>query len=273
MNINEYLRLSQKKQSMLYTTAIAGEQFHVHEHKGDRWICSGEQSILSLMRLDKPADPVLPNHLAMLAALLFCNSPKSVLNLGFGGGTFERFFADRFPTTDIVSVDTSMALVELARTYFQIRQDWPVILQSADDYLQANTRLFDLVLCDIFTGDQHPDCLRNTNFYANTANSLMPGGVMALNLSPATEQELLDILVILRHSFTNVALVTLVDYGNVILFAMQHQPAGIDDQRKRAHLLGDQLQLDLSYIPDCLTILPAAQAGSSSHQQATYDRS
>ena len=266
MNINEYLRLSQDKQSLLYTTDIAGEQLRVHEHKGHRWVCSGEQSILSMMLLDRPADPVLPHHVAMLAALLFCNTPKSVLNLGFGTGTFERFFADRFSTTDIVSVDTSEAVVQLARTNFYIRQDWPVILQSADEYLQASTQLFDLILCDIFSADEHPDCLRNADFYANTASCLKSGGVMALNLSPTTEQELLDILVIMRHSYAHVALVTLVDYGNLVLFAMQHQPVIIEDQYKRAKLLGDELQLDISHIPDCMTILPAVQSGNTSQQ-------
>jgi spermidine synthase len=261
VDVDEYLRLSKDSATLRYSTRDADTLIEVHEHDGDRWVYTHDRSILSMMRLDAPADPVMPNHIAMLAALLFRELPDSVLNLGFGTGAFERFFGDRLPHTRVVSVDTSATLVEVARAHFRIGQDWPVIIQSAGDFLRTNTQLFDFVLCDIFNGDSHPDCLYDAGFHADAARSLEPGGVMALNLSPATERELLDILVPIRKNFANVLLVNLVDYGNVVLFAMQHPPADIGEQSKRAQLLGTRLRLDLQHIPERITILPPVTPG------------
>jgi len=263
MDVDEYLRLSRAADTLLHRSGDAGNPVEVHEHAGERWVYTGEDSILSLMRLDAPADPVMPNHIAMLAALLFVDRPQSVLNLGFGSGTFERFFIDRLPNTDVVSVDTSSTLVRLARKYFAIRHDRPVIIRPAEQFLHDNTQRFDLILCDIFQGDRHPDCLADAEFHADAARSLAAGGVMAVNLSPATEQGLLEILLPMRRSFAHVLLVSLVDYGNVVVYAMQHAPVDTHEQRRRAEQTGKQLRLDLRHIPERLSALPPMEEGTA----------
>lgn len=256
MDVDNYLRLSRKADTLLCRRDEAGIPIEVHEHAGERWVYTGEQSILSLMRLAAPADPMMPNHIAMLGALLFGKLPTSVLSLGFGTGAFERFFADRLPDSTTISVDTSQTLVELARQYFATPQHHAVVIQPAEQYLHNNSRQFDLILCDIFQGDQHPQCLTDPDFYSSAAHSLATGGVMAINLSPATEQALLDILLPLRGSFRQVALVNLVKYGNVVVYAMQHTPIERDAQCQRVTQLSQQLRLDLQAIPECLSFLP-----------------
>ena len=265
MDVDNYLRLSRKGETLLCHREEAGIAIEVHEHAGERWIYTGEQSILSLMRLVAPADPMMSNHIAMLGALLFGKLPTSVLNLGFGTGAFERFFADRLPDSTTISVDTSQTLVELARQYFATPQRHVVVMQPAEQYLHYNSRQFDLILCDIFQGDQHPQCLTDPDFYTSAAHSLAAGGVMAINLSPATEQALLDVLLPLRGSFRHVALVNQVKYGNVVVYAMQHTPIGRDAQCQRVTQLSQQLRLDLQAIPECLSFLPEKESHSQHH--------
>ena len=257
MDVNEYLRLSRVADTLSYRTHDAGALVEVREHAGERWVYTGEDSILSLMRLDAPADPVLPNHIAMLAAMLFADHlPQSVLNLGFGTGAFERFFSDRLPAADVVSLDSSPTMVEIARQYFASAPEHPVIIQPADEFLHTNNRAFDLILCDIFHGDRHPDCLSEKDFYTDAARSLGADGVMAINLSPATEQALLDILLPLRQNFAQVLLVNLGDYGNLVVYAMQHAPVDRQEQATRAARLGSELRLDLHTIPARISVLP-----------------
>lgn len=266
MDVDEYLRLSRVVDTQLYRTRDAGMPIEIHEHAGERWVYTGEDSILSLMRLGSPADPVLPNHIAMLGAMLFAERlPRHVLNLGFGTGTFERFFDDRLPHTDVVSLDTSPTMVAIARQYFASPPGQPVIIQSADEFLRTSTRSFDLMLCDIFHGDRHPDCLTAVDFYTDAARSLAPGGVMAINLSPATEQELLDILLPLRQNFTQVLLVKPGDYGNLVVYAMQHTPVDGREQAIRAAQLGSELRLDLRSIPAQISILPKKTGRATAH--------
>jgi len=256
MDVNAYLRRSRAGDGLLFSTVDAGMPVQVHEHEQERWVYTGENSILSLMRLDAPADPVLPNHVAMLAALLFSDLPESVLNLGLGTGAFERFFEDRLPDTTVASVDTSEVMIDIARRFFTLRPDRAIVNQTAEQFLASHDRRYGLILCDIFCGDRHPDCLTDEAFYSDAARCLAAGGVMAFNLSPATEQVLLDILVTMRRSFAHVVLVNLVDYGNIVVYAMQHPPLLPDRLPQRADTLGRQLRLDLADIPDRLTILP-----------------
>jgi len=62
--------------------------------------------------------------------------------------------------------------------------------------------------------------------------------------------------VTMRRSFAHVVLVNLVDYGNIVVYAMQHPPLLPERLPQRTAALGRQLRLDLADIPDRLTILP-----------------
>ena len=263
MDVDEYLRLNRLPATLLHRCDDGDLTIEVHEHAGERWVYSGQQSILSLMQLNAPADPVMPNHVAMLGAMLFSQLPRSVLCLGSGTGAFERFFADRLPATTTVSVDTSDTLVNLARRYFAMPQNYYVHIQPAEQFLQTNEQEFDLILCDIFQGDQHPACLNDMEFYANMSHSLADGGVMALNLSPVSEQALIDILLIMRRSFSQVILVNLSVYGNIIVYALQHTPISQALLHERADQLGRQLRLDLLPLPEQLTVLPEQERATT----------
>ena len=80
---------------------------------------------------------------------------------------------------------------------------------------------------------------------------------MALNLSPASEQALVDILLVIRRSFAYTVLVNLVDYGNIVIYAMQHEPPDDCALRKAADEVGRHLRLDFTHIPASLRRLPA----------------
>ena len=263
MDVDECVRLSNRPETLLFRCEQDGRPIQVHEHAGERWIYTGEQSILSMMQLATPADPMMPNHVAMLGSMLFGQVPQSVLCLGAGTGAFERFFADRLPATTIVSVDTSEILVSLARQYFAMPDNYHVQIQSAEQFLHSNDRQFDLILCDIFQGDDHPACLTDPEFYSSAARGLANGGVMAINLSPQNEQALIDILLPLRSSFAQVILVKLADYGNVIVYALRHRPHDTDSLRACARQLSRQLRLDLHSLPEQCSVLPERERATA----------
>ena len=192
----------------------------------------------------------------MLGARLFGDIPQTVLNLGSGTGSFERFFADRLPDTSVISVEPSEVMIDLASRFFAISPERSTVNETAERFLAGNDRRYELILCDIFNGELQPDCLMDTDFYKHAAHGLTDGGVMAFNLSPATEQDLLDILMTMRRSFAHVVLVNLVDYGNIVVYAMQHPPLSPVQLQQRAAALGVQLRLDLAQLPDRLTALP-----------------
>ncbi|MFT5445551.1 MAG: spermidine synthase [Gammaproteobacteria bacterium] len=247
LNIDELIAIGPNASALLHQQQSGSEVIRISEHAGLRWVHTSEQTLLSAFRPDDPATPVFPNHRCMLCALLLCAQPASVLNLGFGVGSFERYFQRHLAHISIESVDTSSALVELSRQWFQIPNDWPVIIAAAHDHLLQSGDTFDLVLCDIFIGDTHPPCLFEADFYAAAAKRLHPDGVLALNLSPESDDELLRILLAVRTSFANVMLSTLSGHGNVVVLASREAFAEITELRRRAqrqHLTPDLDLLD-----------------------------
>jgi spermidine synthase len=241
------------------TEADAGA-LTVHEHDGYRWLCSGDAAIQSIMRLDAPEKLILPNHLAMLMGLPVSTSSAPVLNLGTGTGAIERFLNSRLPALELVSVDSNPSMIYLARDYFYLPRDWPVQLQTAEDYLQHSQQIFSLVLADLFAGGNHAPCLFDADFYRLVAQHLTEAGVLSLNLCPRTEAEIVSILVALRQSLPWVMLVKVPDHGNIVLLAGRQQSPSDTELAQRASQLSHSLQLDFDTLLNQIERLPPPAA-------------
>lgn len=249
-------KLSADDSQLLYAEKTKGHRIEIREHGNLRWMCIGGESVQSLVNTDSPEDPILPNHIAMLSALLFYKKPERLLNLGFGGGSFERFFMDRLPDCSLTSVDSDRTIIQLAKDYFFIPNDYQVINQTADKFLKNTQDLYNIILCDIFNGEDHPDCLRSDQFFANTFRCLTSDGVFVLNLLPASEQALLEILLLVRNHFAYVSLLEIPNHANVLLFAMNKEPPSTAKLEELAADTYSQMRIDLKEIPSRFKYLP-----------------
>ncbi len=257
MSIDSLFKLTPEQSAAAQIARTDQDGFRVLEQSGYRWLCTDDDSIQSIMRVDAPAELILPNHVAMLIGLLLADTPKRVLNLGFGIGSLERFLHNRLPALEIISVDASPVMVDLAREHFHVPHDWPVTIQSAEDFLHANVLTFDLMLCDLFAGASHADCLYDTRFYRDAAQHLSAAGVLSLNLSTDSEQDLIAILMALRKSFEWVALVTIPSHSNVVVLACRQPPPPQAALAQRAARDMALLELDFAEVLQGLEWLPA----------------
>lgn len=256
MSIDTLLALTPEQRQAALIFDSAQDNIRIYEHLGYRWLSTSDASIQSLIRLDAPAELILPNHVAMLSGLLIAAPLQRVLNLGFGIGAFERFLQDRLPTLEIVSVDNNPAIVELARAHFFVPIDWPVLIQPAETYLTDCTQHFELILCDLFDGDRHAACLFEPAFHRHAARSLSAHGVLALNLATGSEPELVEILLALRQSFRWVLLVKIPQHGNVVVLACRQEPPSDEELARRAAEHAARLKLDFSAVLTGLEHLP-----------------
>lgn len=244
MSIDALFSLTQEQRRVHQIAAIEPDGWVIYERGDYRWLGARDDTIQAVMRIASPADPVLPNQIAMLLALLINTSPRRALNLGFGTGAFERFFHDRLPALEMVSVESAPGVVAIAREYFCIAHDWPVQIQTAEDYLAQSRLDFDLMLCDIFAGEHHAACLSDAAFYSAAAQRLAEQGVLSLNLYPQSEAELVTILLALRQSFSWTMLVKIPGHGNIVVLACT-QPLPSDAELvQRAGSLTETLKLD-----------------------------
>lgn len=256
MLIDSLLHLTPDQQRASLVAEAEHGNISIHEQQGYRWLSTSAASIQSIMRIDAPAALILPNHIAMLIGLLVAESPQRVLNLGFGIGSFERYFNNLTSAFDIVSVDNNATIVDLARAHFCVPRDWPVRIQSADDCLEQCDRVFDLILCDLFTGDHHADCLFEDSFFKHVRQHLTGGGVLALNLSTRSKPELLAILLAVRQSFRWVMLVKIPQHGNIVLLACKRTPPSDAQLAQRARQSAAKFKLDFSAALEQLERIP-----------------
>ena len=233
-----------------------GHLIEVHEHQKLRWMQIGSRDLQALVRVDDPALPLLNTNQSMLAALLFCPSPQSMLNLGLGGGSFERFFTHAFPELSMTSVELNTTVVDLARQFFFLPPHYPVVIECADSFLARGSKQYDLILCDIFDSRDHPACLLNADFYGHCHRSLSTRGVLALNLAPKTRDELLEILVAVRKHFSWVLLLDVDHCGNYLVYCLKQEAEVREVLEARAESLQQSWGLELVDIPDRLTRLP-----------------
>lgn len=207
------------------TIVAVGAAGSTVREKGDyRWLESVDGAIQTVVDLRDPSRVALPVNQAMLAAFALSASADCVLNLGTGGGAFERLVQRKLPRTRLISVEQSPGMVALAKAHFFLPKDFPVHVCSAEDYLGDCAVRFDVVLADLFHGNALPDCLYTMEFYAGLAQLLRPDGVVAVNLPHLGDEHLIRVLLPLRKSLPWVALHKVAGFDNLIAFAALKTP-------------------------------------------------
>lgn len=253
----EYINnLTANDSTLLHTEMIEDLSIEVRESGNLRWMKYGGESVQSLMDLNGRQELIMPNHVAMLSALLFQPHPKGILNLGLGGGAFERFFHDRLPNTPLTSVEPVQSIITIANKYFFLPEDVVVINNSAEEYLNDINTLHSIILCDMFLGEEHPACLTEIQFYKKASRKLQTDGVMVLNFLPETQVELVNLLLPVRKSFDYVFLLEISGHGNIIVVALKKEPLAISALQSNAEKISSQMKMDLTAIPVNLKRLP-----------------
>ncbi|MCG8324747.1 MAG: hypothetical protein MI673_04455 [Thiotrichales bacterium] len=213
--IEEIYNLDDGGSQVLYS----GRRAEVRQYRHYRWLNIDGYLIQSIMDLEHPGKLLNPVNGYMLGGLAFIKEPANVLNLGFGGGVFERYFQHNLPAVMVHSVEINEEIIHLAREFFGFDAGYPVYLQSAQDYMAHHSIAYDLILCDIFIQESHPPCLKDESFYNDCRRNLSATGVMVINLVPADEQALIEILLTLRKSFAFNAILKIPDHSNILVYA------------------------------------------------------
>ncbi len=227
----------------------------VREFENYRWLQIGGDSIQGLMDVSSPSQILLPNIQALMATLLFCPEPKQLLNLGFGCGSIERFCIERFSDLEITSLETSESVIKLAKEFFFIGEGCQIINTSAEVFFANESKTYDIILCDIFNDEEHPACLYDDSFYNNLVNCLEDNGVLAINLLPESEDDVLDILLPMKNYFDNISLLEVPNHFNAILYASNFKLPETTELETLANKCLKQTGLDLSDLPKRLNRL------------------
>tara|TARA_R110002167_G_scaffold9121_15_gene41603 strand:+ start:291 stop:1097 length:807 start_codon:yes stop_codon:yes gene_type:complete len=252
--------LSRSQGRLLFEAKQADKHYMVREGLGLRWLHFGSRDIQTILNLDHPDQLTAPYSRAMLSALLYQQNPTSLLNLGLGGGSFERFFHSRLPDLRITSVESDSQVIQLARRYFQLPPHHPVIVDDAARYLSRCQFSFDLIFCDIHLGNQHPSCLTDSSFHAAAYRCLSPTGVYTLNVLADSFPQMVEVLKSVRDSFPEVHLLDIPKRKNLIIFALKQSPPDTGDLLQRATQISERLNLPATALIKPQTAIPQRQS-------------
>lgn len=221
MNIEQLLLLSRSQNSLVKTTEI--EHIQIHQHQSLKWLYHyhpSNSAIISIINLDQPSIPVADYQHAMLSSV-FLNKPLKLCNLGMATGAFERYLQHEKAQLKIDSVEVNAALISIAQTEFQLPNALNIANQTAESFLAQNETQYDVILCDIFEGEQTPESLTTQRFYEDLHKSINTAGIIAINLLPNDEQDMLDILIPLRQVFAHQWLIDIPNCKNIVLIISQ----------------------------------------------------
>ncbi len=123
---------------------------------------------------------------AMAAPLMTGKAdPKDcrVLILGMGTGTYATQCSRYFGSMDIQGVEIDDKITKLARTYFELPAEVPVVTYDGRAYLNATDETYDVIMVDAYQDITIPFQMSSTEFFTLVRDHLNPGGVMVVNMN------------------------------------------------------------------------------------------
>jgi spermidine synthase len=119
-------------------------------------------------------------------------SPKSALILGFGAGSAAHCLKRQFPGVQITGIELDPIMVELGKKYLYPGIFTPgvkVIIADAFTWLLANHTQYDLIVVDLYLGNNFPQKIFTHTFIEQVKHSLTSSGKALFNIFALTKHE------------------------------------------------------------------------------------
>lgn len=138
-------------------------------------------------RSDPKALPVAYTR-SLTVALAYPPDPKSLLEIGLGGGRTAAYLNIHMPELAIHSVELDPDVIELAEKHFDLRQNDHFTISALDGrlHLMRDKSRHDVILVDAYRGPFVPFHLLTREFYLTAQRRLSENGVLAQNIEPTT---------------------------------------------------------------------------------------
>ncbi|GAA6150920.1 spermidine synthase [Pseudoteredinibacter isoporae] len=189
--------------------------------------------VQSVMDLRERHRACLPHAQWLNVALL--SRPNTVLMAGLGGGDLIRQFRGAGLASHFSCCELCPDILHAYHEYFVPESGelgLEILQEDINDFIPQCQRQFDLIVLDVFSGSDQPDCLGEEAFFQNCFECLDERGVLALNVSINEPSSLLQLALILRRVFSKKLLMMPVEgCDNVVMLAFKGKPlAGSNDE-------------------------------------------
>jgi len=114
----------------------------------------------------------------------FKKKPKlKVLVLGLGGGTAVCLINQRYPDSAITAIEIDPLMISLGRKYFNLNniKNLKIIKQDAVQWIDDCQQKFDLIIVDLYCGDQFPVEAETEKFLKKISSLVLQKGLVIFN--------------------------------------------------------------------------------------------
>lgn len=133
----------------------------------------------SLMEKENP-DKNSWDYINILSTnILSFKKGDNVLLLGLGGGTLYKQLINNNLNVDIVELDRRIE--RLAKEYFYVDKDVPVIVDDARHFIKTTKKKYDIIIYDLYHSETPPVHLLTKEAFNEIYNSLNEGGILTIN--------------------------------------------------------------------------------------------
>jgi spermidine synthase len=111
---------------------------------------------------------------------------NNCLILGLGGGTVAKLLRKKYPNVKIMGVDIDPVIVELGKKYLGLNEvDLKIQIGDALSFLTNRqsqpTNRFDLIIVDLYNGDEFPEKFETEDFLKLIRSHLRNNGISIFN--------------------------------------------------------------------------------------------
>ncbi|MCF7521297.1 polyamine aminopropyltransferase [Neisseria sp. ZJ106] len=240
----------------------------ISEEGNIRSLHLGSATIQSSMNTDHPAELVLSYSRAMMAWLLFADTPpQHITQIGLGGGSFARWIDAYLPDTRQTAVDINPQVIAVARSLFELPfegERFEIIEADGAEYIKTLRHSTDVILVDGFDGEQIIDALVGEPFFADCRNALSPDGVFVTNWWSGDKRYRQFVERLLNVFEGRVLELPAESHGNMAVMAFQNSPKeqNLANLKKRAEKLAERYDLNFTRM---LADLKAANPNNGKH--------
>lgn len=210
------------------------------EEGGVRYLHFGSPWIQGAMRIARPFELEIDYARDMMAWRLFLAAPDEILQLGLGAAALAKYCWRTLPRTKIVAVESSRAVIDVARSAFALPDDerLEVVRADAGEYVArpASRGRFGVLQADLYDTRARGPTIDDVPFYRDCRAALAPAGILVVNVFGESRSYVRSLRNVRQAFEDRVIALPPVPAGNIVLLAFSGPPlyVGWDELRQRA---------------------------------------
>ena len=153
-----------------------------------RWLKFDGTALQTVLNRYFPHRPALQYIKSLVLAAQL--QPGNCCMLGLGGGGAAHALSSSLEDFQLTVVESNSEVIDIAKRFFMINnlKNVHIVHQDASIFLQQTTLQFQHLLVDLFNVEAFPQQCNTEQFFAHCKHSLLPGGILAVNLANRHEQ-------------------------------------------------------------------------------------